>query len=190
MNGEQRAAELLRLMSEEGLSQREAGARLGMSEPSASKCLKRFRTRTAKAMALSAPVSAAIRQQLDEVAAVVRLADEARKLIGLLQDVLNCDDDSEYYAMRSRMRRICPGDPSKFLVALMAEERKQVELHFSMREKYCNMERVAEFQRTVMEEIQRESPETAQRIVARLVQTRTLRDSIDLGMPQPAAGGK
>ena len=31
-----------------------------------------------------------------------------------------------------------------------------------MREKYCNMERVVEFQRTVIEEVQRESPETAQ----------------------------
>lgn len=188
MNGEQRAVELMRLMTEEGLTQKAAASRLGMSEPGASKCLRRFRARTAKAMALSAPVSAAIKKQLDEVAEVVRLADEARHLIDLIKSVLQ-SEGNEYYELRSKLKRVCDGSPDKFLVALMAETRKQVELHFSMREKYGNMERVAEFQRVVMEEIQKENPETAHRIVARLIQTRTLRDSIDLGMPA-AAGGK
>lgn len=189
MNSDDRAAEIMRLMSEEGLSQRDAGARLGMSEPATSKCLKRFRSRTAKAMALSAPVGEMIRQQLDEMGEVVRLAEDARALIELIKSVLQ-SNGNEHYEFKSKLRRICDGSPDKFLVALMAETRKQVELHFTMREKYCNMERVSEFQRVVMEEIQRENPETAQRIVARLVQTRTLRDSIDLGMPQVAAGGK
>ena len=189
MNSDQRAVEIMRLMSEEGLSQRDAGARLGLSEPATSKCLKRFRTRTAKAMALSAPVGEMIRRQLDEVGEVVRLAEDARTLIELIKSVLQ-SEGSEHYELRGKLRRICDGSPDKFLVALMAETRKQVELHFTMREKYCNMERVSEFQRVVMEEIQRENPETAQRIVARLVQTRTLRDSIDMGVPQAAAGGK
>ena len=189
MNADQKAAEILRLMSEEGLSQRDAGARLGLSEPGTSKCLKRFRARTAKAMALSGPVGEMIRQQLDEMGEVVRLAEDARALIELIKLVLQSEGNA-YYELRSKLKRICDGSPDKFLVALMAETRKQVELHFTMREKYCNMERVGEFQRVVMEEIQRENPETAQRIVARLVQTRTLRDSIDLGMPHVAAGGK
>ena len=189
MNADQKAAEIMRLMSEEGLSQRDAGARLGLSEPGTSKCLKRFRGRTAKAMALSAPVGEMIRQQLDEMGEVVRLAGDARALIELIKSVLQ-SDGNEHYELKSKLRRVCDGSPDKFLVALMAETRKQVELHFTMREKYCNMERVSEFQRVVMEEIQRENPDTAQRIVARLVQTRTLRDSIDLGMPQVAAGGK
>lgn len=178
------AAEILRLMAEEGLTQKDAGARMGLSEPSTSKRLKRFRARTGKAIALSAPVSQAIRKQLDEVAEVVRLSDEARSLIDLIKSVLQ-SEGADFFDQRSRLRRICDGSPDKFLVALMAETRKQVELHFSMREKYCNMERVAEFQRVVMEEIQRESPETARRIVSRLMQTRTLRDSLDLGVSVP-----
>jgi predicted transcriptional regulator len=189
MEPNQKAAEILRLMSEEGLSQRDAGARLGLSESSTSKCLKRFRTRTAKAMALSAPVGEMIRKQLDEAGVVVQLAEDAQGLIDLIKSVLQTEG-TEHYELKSKLRRVCNGSPDKFLVSLMAETRKQVELHFSMREKYCNMERVAEFQRVVMEEIQRENPETAQRIVARLVQTRTLRDSIDMGLPQAAAGGK
>lgn len=187
--GDEIAMELLRLQDEEGLKQYEAAARLGLSPTSASNYLKRFQRRTAKAMALSAPVGEMIRRQLDEVGEVVRLATEARSLIELVQSVLKAREDKDYYEMRSRLKRVCDGSPDKFLIALMAETRKQVELHFTMREKYCNMERVAEFQKTVMEEIQRESPEVAQRIVARLVQTRTLRDSIDLGItPQPAGG--
>lgn len=189
MNPDHKAVEILRLMAEEGLSQREAGARMGLSEPGTSKCLKRFRTRTAKATALSGPVGEMIRQQLDEMGEVVQLASDARTLIELIKSVLQ-SEGNEHYELKSRLRRICDGSPDKFLVALMGEVRKQVELHFTMREKYCNMERVAEFQRVVMEEIQRENPETAQRIVARLVQTRTLRDSIDLGVPQVAGGGK
>lgn len=185
---DEKAAEIMRLMSEEGLSQREAGARMGMSEPSTSKCLARFRKRTAAAITLSKPVSDVVRRQLDELSSLVRLADDARELISLIQTVLKASEWREQTDAKARLRRVCEGSPDKFLLGLMAEERKQVELHFNMREKYCTMERVAEFQRVVMEEIQKESPETAQRIVARLVQTRTLRDSIDLGMPQPAAG--
>ena len=85
MKSDHRAVEILRLMSEEGLSQRDAGARLGLSEPATSKCLKRFRTRTAKAMALSAPVGEMIRKQLDEVGEVVKLAEDARALIELIK---------------------------------------------------------------------------------------------------------
>ena len=176
-------------MAEEGLSQREAGARMGLSEPGTSKCLKRFRTRTAKATALSGPVGEMIRQQLDELGEVIKLVNDARALIELINSYLQ-SEGNQHYEFKSKLRRVCEKSPDKFLIALMDQVRKQVELHFTMREKYCNMERVAEFQRVVMEEIQRESPETAQRIVARLVQTRTLRDSIDLGAPQVAAGGK
>ncbi|MDO9584419.1 MAG: hypothetical protein Q7J24_15125 [Desulfomicrobium sp.] len=186
--GDEIARELIRLQEEEGLKQYEAAERLGLSPTSASNYVKRLRTHTAKAMTLSAPVGEMIRKQLDEVGEVVRLANEARGLMELIQSVLK-GEGNEYYEQKSRLRRICDGSPDKFLISLMAEVRKQVELHFNMREKYCNMERVTEFQRVVLEEIQREAPEVAQRIVSRLVQARTLRDSIDLGMPTTGGMG-
>jgi predicted transcriptional regulator len=184
--GDEIAMELIRLRDDEGLKQYEAAARLGLSPTSASNYLKRFQGRTAKAMTLSAPVGEMLRKQMDEMGEVVRLADEARELMELIKSVLK-GEGNEYYELKSKLKRICDGSADKFLISLMAEVRKQVELHFSMREKYCNMERVVEFQKTVMEEIQRESPEVAQRIVTRLVQARTLRDSIDLGMPSQGA---
>ena len=184
---DQRAAEIMRLMTENGWSQKQAAQHMGLSESAASKCLSRFRARTGKAMALSAPISEALRKQFDEVVEITKLASEARAVLDLIQEILKAESaNSEYYDKLSRLKRICTNDPSRFLTSLMAEVRKQVELHFTMRERWLNMERVVEFQRVVMEEIHAESPETAQRIVARLVQTRTLRDSIDLGMNMEA----
>lgn len=179
-DGEQRAADLMSLMAD-GLTQKEAAARLGMKAAAACKCLKRFKRNTEKALAMSPAAVQVLSRQMDEISEVQKLAEDVHALIGLIKSVLDAPSESVLLDRRRELKRVCDGSPDKFLVSLMAEKRKLMELHFTMREKWANMDRVVEFQRVVMEEIQKESPETARRIVAKLVQTRAIRDSIDVG---------
>lgn len=73
------------------------------------------------------------------------------------------------------------GNLATMLASLQGELRKQTEFIFNMQKEIYSLKQVEFFQRTVLEAIQEESPETAQRIAAKLVEVQATRSSLDFG---------
>lgn len=182
--------DLLQLIQGEKLSQKEAAARLGVSEAAVSQRLKRVGVAVNRHVAMFA-AGEAVARQLTTAEQLEAIGGQVRALLGMIDLVLNGDQAApEVAEARGKLRRLAgPGrDMSKFLIELLGELRKQLEFDFNMRKEVYSLRQVEDFQRIVMEEIKAADPEVAQRISRRLVEVQATRSSLDLGV-SPAAPG-
>lgn len=182
--------DLLRLIQGEGLSQKDAAARLGVSEAAVSQRLKRLQVAVSRNVALFT-AGQVVERQLTTAEQLDAIGRQVRELLGMIHVVLHGDQAaSEYQATRAKLLRLAgrQRDLGKFLVELLAELRKQLEFDFNMRREVYNLKQVQEFQEVVMAEIRASDPEVAQRIVKRLVEVQATRTSLDFGSGSAGLG--
>lgn len=180
--------DLLKLIHEQGLTQKEAAARLGVSEGAVSKRLKKIQVAVNNNVALfSAP--RILDRQISYMDQLEGLGRQARELLELVQIALYSEDGSkEYWDARYKLQRLTgpKGNLGQFLVQLQGELRKQLEFYFQIQREAYNLKQVKEFQETVLQEIQAIDPEVARRIVQRLVEINAAHSSLDFGLDREA----
>ncbi len=179
MNGEQRAAELLRLIGT-GLSQKEAGQVLGMSEPSVSKCLKRWRNRNIQGLALNPRTPEVLQRDID-------IADnflaQAKKLSSEIEEIRALKDleGSPYYEAKSRLRKMIEGPIESHYIKLCDRWSKDAALYDSLLEKRTTFSEIKKDMQTLVEIIMRRvDPETRQLIMRDIDDVRSMRAALEV----------
>jgi len=176
--------ELLKLI-QEGKSQREAAALLGVSEGAVSKRLKAVGVAVNKQVALFAAPQV-LQRQLSTVEQLEGLGRQGRDLLEMVHKCIHGDigRDPEARDAMYRLKRLAgqKRDLLSFLVSLQGEIRKQLEFDFNMRKEIYNIRQVQDFQDVVLQEIKASAPEVAQRIVTRLTEIQATRSSLDFGL--------
>jgi hypothetical protein len=149
-----------------GGSQAEAARHFGVSEAAIYQRLKRQNGRTARVMALE-HAGTVVDQQLDGAA---RLA----KIQGVV------DQQLDWALAEARRPGADRASLTDVVLRLVAEVRAQLGLQLQITKSLIDLKLVRAFQETVVAEIRAEAPATAQRIVDRLKERRSLRSSVDL----------
>lgn len=179
--------ELLKLI-QEGKSQREAAAILGVSEGAVSKRLKGVGVAVNKNVALFAAPQV-LQRQLSTAEQLEAIGRQARDILEMLHLSLQDDSANDKAAREARwkLQRLAgqKRDLLSFIVSMQGELRKQLEFDFNMRKEIYNIRQVQEFQDVVLQEIKNAAPEVAQRIVARLTEIQATRSSLDFGLGEP-----
>jgi hypothetical protein len=156
----------LRAYLEAGHTQADAARHFSVSEAAVHQRLKRMRLLTSQVVALEHAG-----QMVEE-----KLTASAR-LEGIQQVI---DGELAWAVAQARE----PGADRRALVdvilKLAGEVRQQLGLQLTISRTLVDLQVVREFQESVIEIIQAESPDTARRIVARLKERRALRPSADL----------
>jgi len=156
----------LRTFLDDGHSQAEAARHFGVSEPAIHQRLKRLRRMTSQVVAL------------EKAGAVV---DEQLTATARLERVQRVIDEELTWAVRQARGE---GADRRALVdvilRLSGEVRQQLGLQLEISRTLVDLRLFKEFQETVVQAIQEESPDTARRIIARLKERRALRPSANL----------
>lgn len=157
---------LYRLLVEQGRSQKDAAARFGVTEAAISKRVKALRINLARHVGL---------ERAKEV------ADRGLDVVAQLQQINRSVQGELQWALTEARK---PGVDRKGLqevvVRLAGEVRKQLGLQVEIVRTLYDLRAVEEFQREVLNAIGEVSPETQQRIVARLQEARALRSVVAL----------
>jgi len=172
---------------QEGKSQREAAALLGVSEAAVSKRLKGVQVSVNKHVALFAAPQVLARQ-LSTAEQLDAIGRQARNLLELTNRCMHGDPYNDPDAREARQKLVRLSGPKRdllaFIVAMQGELRKQLEFDFNMRKEIYNLRQVQDFQEVVLAEIKNCAPEAAQRIVSRLTEIQATRSSLDFGLNQ------
>ena len=156
----------LRRFLEADRSQAQAARHFGVSEAAISQQVRRLRLATSKVVALE-KAGALVEEKLS---ASAQLAHAQRVIL-------------EQLAWAEAQTKVPDVDRAKLvdtIVKLTTEVRQGLALQASLTRMLWDLNLIRQFQDTVLQAIQRESPETARRIVARLKELRALRPSADL----------
>jgi DNA-binding transcriptional regulator YdaS (Cro superfamily) len=149
-----------------GHNQADAARHFGVSEAAVSQRVKQLRIATSKVVALERAADVVNHQ----LTAAQRLQHVQRVILGELTW-------AEQQAKQPGADRAALSD---VIVKLSAEVRSQLRLEHDISRTLIDLRVVREFQRTVFDAISEESPETAQRIVAKLKEQQALRRSAEL----------
>ena len=156
----------LRSYLDAGHSQADAARHFGVSEPAIHQRLKRMRRLTSQVVAL------------EKAGTVV---DEQLTATARLERVQRVIDDELTWAVQQA--RGDGGDRRALvdvILKLSGEVRQQLGLQLEISRTLVDLRVVKEFQETVVEAIQEESPDTARRIIGRLKERRALRSTAGL----------
>ena len=157
-----------------GHSQADAAKHFGVSEAAISQRAKQARIATSKVVALERAA-----QVVDQkLTAAQRLQHVQRVIL----DELTWAEQQANQPGANRAALI------DFKVKLAAEVRSQLRLEHDVTRALIDLKVVKSFQRAVFEAINEESPEVAQRILAKLKALRALRASVDLPSLDGAGG--
>jgi hypothetical protein len=156
----------LRAHLDAGHSQADAARHFGVTEAAIHQRLKRMRALTSQVVALE-KAGQVVEEKLSATARlerVQRVIDE--ELAWAITEARRLGAD------RARLQDV--------ILKLTGEVRQQLGLQLAISRTLVDLRVFKEFQETVVEAIQEESPATAHRIVARLKQRRALRPSAEL----------
>jgi hypothetical protein len=156
----------LQTLLEAGHTQADAAKHFGVSESAICQRVKQGRIATSKVVAM------------ERAAQVVNQKLTAAQRLQHAQEVIL--DQLTWAESQTRQPGADRAELADVIVKLSAEVRAQVRLEHDISRTLVDLQVVREFQRTVFEVISEESPETAQRIVARLKEQRALRRSVEL----------
>jgi predicted DNA-binding protein YlxM (UPF0122 family) len=149
-----------------GYSQADAARHFGVSEAAIHQRMKRMRRLTSQVVALE-HAGTVVDEQLS---ATARLAQ--------VQQVI--DEELRWATQEARREGADRAALQDVILKLAGEVRQQLGLQLTITRTLVDLRVVREFQQTVIDTIQEESPETARRIVARLKARRALRSTADL----------
>jgi hypothetical protein len=135
-----------------------------------------------------------LKQLTSQVVALERAADvveqklDSSDRLRRVQEII--DDELDWATRQARQ----PGAPRAALIdtilRLAVEVRQQLALQLTITNTLVDLKVVREFQEVVVSVIREESPETAQRIVAKLKERRALRPHANLPVLAGSAGGR
>jgi hypothetical protein len=151
-----------------GHSQADAARHFGVSEAAISLRVKQLGIAASKVVALELERGAVMVDH--QLSARDRLARIQRSIL----DQLSWAED------QARQPGVDRPELIDLIVKLSGEVRNQLRLEHDISRTLIDLRVVRDFQRTVFEEISKESPDTARRIVDRLKERRALRQSVDL----------
>src|SRR4029453_1725589 len=151
----------LRAYLDAGHSRAEAARHFGVSEPAIHQRLKRLRQLTSRIVTLE-KAGEVVEEKLSAIPRLERV-----------QQVIN--DELEWAFTQARKEPANRTALTDVILKLAGEVRQQLGLQLAISRPLVDLRVVKEFQETVIETIQEESPETARRIVARLKERRALR---------------
>lgn len=173
---------IIDLVHKQGCTQKEAAARLGVSEAAVSKRLKKLQVAVNNNTALFA-APRLLDRQIGHMEQLEALGRQTRDLLELVQTALH-GKGPEYYNARDKLYRLMgpKGNLGTFLIQLQDQLRKQLDFYFQIQKEAYNLKQVQEFQETVLEEIKKIDPEVARRIVQRLVEINAAHSSLDFGL--------
>ena len=132
-------------------------------------------------------------KNLDAVAQLQKINKDANELLDVLMR-WNRGDDEALQILETQVRKVRIGkgenseivkqykfkDPRELALRAMAEIRGQLNLQLDIFKTLYDMEAVAEFQREVLTSIGEESPSVRNRIIQRLKESRSLRQSVSI----------
>jgi predicted transcriptional regulator len=149
-----------------GHSQADAALHFGVSQAAISQRVKQARIATSKVVALERAA-----QVVDQkLTAAQRLQHVQRVIL----------DELTWAEQQAKQPGVDRAALSDVIVKLSGEVRAQLRLKHDISRALIDLRVVREFQRTVFETIQEESPEAAHRIIARLKAQQALRRSAEL----------
>lgn len=158
-----------------GHTQADAARHFGVSEPAIHHRLKRMRRLTSQIIALEKA-----NQVVEE-----KLSATAR--LEHVQEVI--DEELRWAVTQARQDGADRTGLADVILKLAGEVRQQLGLQLAISRTLVDLRVVKEFQETVMEVIREESPETTQRIIARLKERRALRPTASLPTLSGGADG-
>lgn len=167
--------EALRRFLDAGHTQADAARHFGVSEAAIHQRLKRMRVLTSQVVALE-KAGEVVEEKLTATARLERV-----------QQVI--DDELVWATSQARQEGADRAALADVILKLAGEVRQQLGLQLAISRTLVDLRLVKEFQETVVEVIQAESPETARRLVARLKERRALRPSADLPTLAGGANG-
>ena len=156
----------LRAYLDAGHSQASAARHFGVSEAAIHQRLKRMKRLTSQVIAL------------EQAGAVVDEKLSATARLERVQQVI--DEELRWATEEARREGADRSALQDVILKLAGEVRQQLGLQLMITRTLVDLRVVKEFQETVVEAIREESPEVAQRIVARLKARRALRPTADL----------
>ena len=132
-------------------------------------------------------------KNLDAVAQLQKINKDANELLDVLMR-WNRGDDEALQILETQVRKVKIGkgenseivkqykfkDPRELALRAMAEIRGQLNLQLDIFKTLYDMEAVAEFQREVLTSIGEEAPSVRNRIIQRLKESRSLRQSVSI----------
>ena len=132
-------------------------------------------------------------KNLDAVAQLQKINKDANELLDVLMR-WNRGDDEALQILETQVRKVRIGkgenseivkqykfkDPRELALRAMAEIRGQLNLQLDIFKTLYDMEAVAEFQKEVLVAIGEEAPNVRNRIIQRLKESRTLRQSVSI----------
>lgn len=156
----------LRAYLDEGHSQADAARHFGVSQAAIHQRLKRLRRLTSQVVALE-KAGAVVDEQLTATARLDRV-----------QHVI--DEELRWAVQQARGEGADRRALVDVILKLSGEVRQQLGLQLEISRTLVDLRLFKEFQETVVQAIQEESPDTARRIIARLKERRALRPSANL----------
>lgn len=172
---------------EQGKTQRECAAILGVAEETISRRKKKISERIAKDVSLFS-AGRLLDKQILRMETLFALSSQTQDLLEMINVILRSEDEygEEYRTAERRLRRLVGSGRkgqqlSKFLIELQSELRRQLESYFVMQEKVYNLKRIKEFQDEVMEAIKEADPDVARRITHKLIEVQQVRQALEPG---------
>lgn len=107
---------------------------------------------------------------------------QAAQVLELINTVMNGEHlGLDYWNAKQKLARLIPakGGIGNLMTAQQAELLKVAKFELDIQEKLCNVKKVEEFQRVVLETIEEMDDETAYRIKSKLVELNAVRDVLD-----------
>jgi predicted transcriptional regulator len=162
-----------------GLNCTQIAKRLGVTKGAVSQRLKALNLAASKEVALVRAADV-VRKELNTVAQLQKINDHANELLDLLMLCVNGDEIAKQEAL-SKLGPLGPGskDPKELALKCMQEIRSQLKLQLDIFQALYDVQAVAEFQRSVLEEIKSVEPEVKNRILQRLKDARALRSIVE-----------
>jgi len=174
----------------EGKSQKDIAKTLNVSEAAISKAKKELNINVVKNMALES-AHRVVDKNLNAVEQLYDINQDAREILDLLMR-WNRGEDEAIQVLESQVRKVRVGkteklienfkfkDPRDLALKAMTVIESQLRLQLDIFKSLYDLREIAEFQRTVVEIIGQESPETRRRIVAALKREQALRGSVTI----------
>jgi predicted transcriptional regulator len=169
----------LKQLVNDGLNCTEIAKRLGVTKGAVSQRLKALNLAASKEVAL-VRAGEVVRKELNTVAQLQKINDNANELLDLLMTCINGDEVAKAEAA-AKLGAAGPGskDPKELALKCMQEIRSQLKLQLEIFQALYDIQAVAEFQKEVLEAIGNAAPETRDRIIYHLKEKRAIRSTLE-----------
>jgi len=169
----------LKQLVNNGLNCTQIAKRLGVTKGAVSQRLKGLNLAASKEVAL-VRAAEVVRKELNTVVQLQKINDHANDLLDLLMGCVNGDEAAKKEAV-AKLGPVGPGskDPKELALKCMQEIRSQLKLQLEIFQALYDVQAIAEFQRSVLEEIKSVDPEVKNRLLQRLKDARALRSVVE-----------